>query len=111
MGSPDAYLASALVHLGYPGRSEEAVGVAQRVAAAAPPGLPSRREEVDLLKWLEHHPLQGDKEVFLFCAGDEPRRPTTPYVVNKRLRATCKHLGIEKRVSSPPDAGSSPRVA
>jgi|GEM_PF-984080 len=53
-----------------------------------------------LLKWMEQHPFQGDKEALLFYAGGEPRLPMRPNAINKHLRAACKHLGIEKSVTA-----------
>jgi len=53
-----------------------------------------------LVRWLEHHPFKGDPDAFLFMAGGLRDRPLTPAALNKKLRAACSRLGIEKRITA-----------
>ena len=54
-----------------------------------------------LLKWLNQHPLQSDKDAFLFINLGAKREgeQLTPFTVNKKLKKACKVLGIDKPIT------------
>jgi hypothetical protein len=49
---------------------------------------------------LGQHPFQHDKEAFLFYSGTDRLSPLTPGTINKHLRAACRGLGLDKRVTA-----------